>query len=63
MADKRITLEMTVLEEDALARLLKYFCYTETSDSMHGQLSRILGEGSCDIEQITRINAALNAVR
>lgn len=63
MAQKTITLELTVQEEKALARLIGYLCKTETDETTRGELSAILGENSGQIEQIGRINGALNAIR
>ena len=63
MAQKRITLELTILEERALARLIGFMCKTEVDENMTGELSRILGKNNPDVEQIGCINAVLNSVR
>jgi len=63
MAERNTTLKMTPHEDAALSRLLGFLCGTEAAGNMTGQLTRILGAGNRDIEQIGRINAALNVDR
>ena len=56
MAEKRITLELTVREEMALAWFIRHIKDLQAQ----GVLSNVLGGYT---EEIGRINAALNAVR
>jgi hypothetical protein len=63
MASKEIILSMSTSEEKSLSNLIGFLCNSEASDGMKNWLTMFLGEGSSDVENIGRINAALNARR
>lgn len=56
MADKKITLTMTVSEERALAELLSWTCERIKAEKVPNSISK-------KAEAIGTLNAALNAVR
>lgn len=59
MADRTVTLHMTPAEEKALAELVSLTCHLYCEPDSAGR--RYLSHET--MEQISRINAALNAVR
>ena len=63
MADKEIILSMSSSEEESLSNLIGFLCKSEASDGMKNWLSMFLGCGDSDVENIARINAALNGKR